>query len=167
MKRLLALGLVVVAALVFWYIVSPGRTFERLRAAAAEGDVEKLNHYVDFPVVRENLKADVKASLRSRVPVDDNPVAELGLMVGDRLIEGLVDTFVSPSAIAAVTRGRRPNQPPEDVDSEPDYTIHRNGLSRFTVEFDTQDERAPKLIFSRRAAHWQLTRIDLGRLGPR
>src|SRR5216110_3409768 len=61
-KTVLVLG-TLVAGLAAWVYLSPRLAAKHLRDAARTGDVEALNEVVDFPLVRENLKADLKASL--------------------------------------------------------------------------------------------------------
>lgn len=154
-----ALILLLIAAALGWLWLSPSRAVDGLRAAAREGDAEQLSRYVDFPVLRENLKTDIKASVIGERKADpDNPLAGLGAMLGSTMIDGLVDTFVSPSAIAAVARGYRPD-PKSGQDRERSYSIKRRRLNSFVVVFDERD--APTLVFSRRGLRWQLTNIQI------
>ena len=161
MKKARWLILLVVAAAITWLWVSPSRAVEGLRAAAREGDPEELSYYVDFPVLRENLKTDIKASMIGKRKRDsDDPLAGLGVLLGSTMIDGLVDTFVSPSAIAAVARGYRPNA---ERSEEKPYDIKRRRPNSFVVEFDNSSRDTPRLVFSRRGLGWQLTRIDIER----
>ena len=161
-KSMRALILLLIAAAMGWFWLSPDRAVRGLRSAAREGNAEQLSRHVDFPVLRENLKTDIKASLLGNRKVDpDNPLAGLGVLVGNTMIDGLVDTFVSPSAIAAVARGYQPNAASSSREEERSYSIKRRRPNSFVVEFNDASANAPKLIFSRRGLRWQLTRIEI------
>jgi Protein of unknown function (DUF2939) len=61
-KSILALG-ILIAGLAAWVYVSPRLAAKHLQDAARSGDVAALDELVDFPLVREQLKADLKAGL--------------------------------------------------------------------------------------------------------
>jgi len=61
-KSILALG-ILITGLAAWIYLSPRLAAKHLQDAARTGDVAALNELVDFPLVREQLKADLKAGL--------------------------------------------------------------------------------------------------------
>jgi hypothetical protein len=149
-----------VAGSVAWLYASPYHAMRSLRSAAIDGDEARLSKYVDFPAVRENLKTDVRAAMRERSKSDsDGPLAGLGEVLGGTIVDGAVDMFVSPSGIAAISRGVRPNRRSSDESKSDDYKIKKRRLNSFMVEFE--DSEAPALVFSRKGIGWQVTRIDL------
>jgi hypothetical protein len=85
----------------------------------------------------------------------------------------MVEGFVNAESMAAmIQRGKmEPNDaaPPANA-KEVDWTIERDGLSRFTATPDARDEKAPTLVFERDGLGWRLTEIKvpgLGLGGPR
>ena len=170
---------VVALALIAWLFVSPYIALYQLRSAAQEGDVEQLSELVDFPSVRENLKADMKAHLiRELAKEDDNPFAGLGLMLANSMVNAMVEGFVSPSGIAALARGTTPEVTPGQSAPAPEpaaatgpdenVQIERGyeGLNKFVVSFrDTATgEGGPALILRRDGFSWKLTRVELPQL---
>jgi DUF2939 family protein len=151
---------VIIAGSTAWLYASPQMVVRDLQAAAEQGDSAALSKHVDFPAVRENLKADVKEAMMGGSKEDsDDALSGLGLAVGGTIVDGAVDTFVSPSGVAAISRGIHPSGKSSD-DQAPSFKIKTRRLNSFMVEFENSDN-APDLVFSRKGLGWQLTRIDL------
>lgn len=160
-------GMVLLAAA--WFVAAPHLTLRGLQAAARSGDPEQIDKYVDFPTVRENLKADLKAAFLKQMESEaDNPFAGLGLMLGNAMVDNLVDSFVSSSGMAAIARGHKPSvdergrvEAPRDTK---DFVVDRRGLNEFAVQFKDAESQSPTLIFRREGLRWELKRLDLGDL---
>ena len=168
MRKLVLLLLVIVFGAGGWLLYSPRHTFEELRAAAQQGDADRVDHYVDFAAVRANLKSDMRLWLRDEVRNDsDNPLLEFGVMLGGALVDRMVDAFVSPTGIASVANGERPAvDDGSRSQTVRDYEIDRKGLNSFIVRFKDA-KQAPRLVFSRRGLGWEMTHIQLRRTPAR
>ena len=96
---------VLLAAFVF---LRPYFILGEIKSAAKSGDAERLAELVDFPALRENLKAQLNANFMKHMSQDlqGNPFAGLGMMLGTALVDKMVDSFVSPSGLAAITAGQ-------------------------------------------------------------
>ncbi len=167
MRKTILVPSILVAALAAWLYVSPRLAVKHLRDAARTGDVEALNQLVDFPLVRENLKADLKASLLESTSQRDNANAlgtALGAGLGGLMVDGLVNQFVSPSGIAALVRygsidsTRIQREPPLVT------TMRYRDASTFAVtvrnlERPVSDTLA--LILRRSGISWRLVRVEI------
>lgn len=100
------IALVVVAAL---YLVSPYYSFWRFTQALKAGDQQRFEKMVDFRSVRESLKKQLKAKLAEGKPPKDpnepkreNALFALSEQFAPRLIDTLVDAYVTPAGLAAL-----------------------------------------------------------------
>lgn len=184
MKRGLVIGLVaaVVALLVGWYAASPFLVMDELQKAAKAGDRDKLEQLVDFPRVRESLKADFTAGLMKKAQNDaemrDNPFAGLAALFVPALVDRIVDVAVSPEGIARMQEGRGVATPPgakpmgeapkaetaskpKAAGDKPKLKAHYSSLDRFRVDQPT-DAGPMTWVFARQGLFgWKLIRIEL------
>ena len=63
----LAAALIVIASGALWYFESPAWTLKGMKDAAQSNDADALNAYVDYPSLRESLKAELMAPASSRL----------------------------------------------------------------------------------------------------
>jgi Protein of unknown function (DUF2939) len=93
-------------------IVWPYYAVYDLVVAAREGDVSPLEARVAWDSVRQGLRGDLNAvllqTLSTKAKTDTNSGAALGtglsVMLGPAIIDRMVDSYVTPQAIAAATR---------------------------------------------------------------
>ena len=94
--------LVIVAAL---YLVSPYYSFWRFSEALKAGDQQKFERMVDFRSVRESLKQQLRAKLnegKAKQPKKEPSLFGLSDQFAPRLIDTLVDAYVTPAGLAAL-----------------------------------------------------------------
>src|SRR5690606_712173 len=105
LTRLIA---VLVGAFLVAFFASPVVAVRSLINAARTGDEARLERLVDFPAVRDDLKAQLNTQLARRLRADrdlrDDPLSGLGLVLAPSLVSGVVDAFVTPQAIAAMVQ---------------------------------------------------------------
>ena len=183
-KRILtggAIGLAVFA-LLGAYVASPVLALHSLTEAAKNGDRAKLERLVDFPAVRDSLKAQLKTAMTRAFEQDpelrDNPFAAFGqlLMVG--VVDKAVDAYATPDAIAQmVATSRAPSKisPSEQgprvetgmprTESDTQIRYGYQSLDRFKATYRDKakpDEPAFGLTLERQGLfRWKLVRIDL------
>jgi len=167
-KTVLVLG-TLVAGLAAWVYLSPRLAAKHLRDAARTGDVEALNEVVDFPLVRENLKADLKASLlESTSKRDSKNTFGMALAAGlcGLMVDGLVNQFVSPSGIAALVRYGSTDSTRAQPEPQLVTTMRYRDASTFAVTV-RNIERPPSdtltLVFRRSGISWRLARLEIPR----
>ena len=95
--------LVTVAAL---YLVSPYYAFWRFTEALKAGDQQRFEKMVDFRSVRESLKKQLRAKLNEgkdpNAPKKERSLLGLSDQFVPRLIDTLVDAYVTPAGLAAL-----------------------------------------------------------------
>lgn len=175
----------VAVAFAGWYYATPYLAFNGMKEAADKGDAQALSAYVDYPALRDNLKASLKGRTGGgdRQPGEGNPIAAFGARLLGAAIDTVVDAMVTPDALALLLRGEKPaageaprrppaTQPPpsspdnEEKKAERQTIVDKGytGWNRFTVRAYKKDspQRQVVLDFERRGlAGWQLVAIDL------
>jgi hypothetical protein len=100
------------ATVIGYAAVGPFITLYRIRTALERQDPEQLSQNIDFPTLRQNLKEQLSALLMKEMAVDmrDNPFGGLALALGPRLVDGMIDSFVTPSGLASLIEGKASRQ---------------------------------------------------------
>ena len=103
--RRLKWPLIAIVVLLALYVVSPYYSFWRFTEALKAGDQKRFESMVDFRAVRESLKTQLKAKLaegRANEPKKEKSLFGLSDQFAPRLIDTLVDAYVTPSGLAAL-----------------------------------------------------------------
>jgi hypothetical protein len=151
-SALAALAALVVAT----YFASPYWTAWRIKSAAAAGDGERLASYVDFPSVRDSIRAQVQGNvlnpLESRFR--DRRYSALGMLLAGQVANVVVDSMVTPENLASmVNRGKtKPVLPDAQRETSADTStvpsrkpkigLHYDGLDAFNIEMRDPDTDA-------------------------
>jgi hypothetical protein len=171
-KKVLAVCIVGAILAGAWFYWSPRAAARDLRDAAQSGDVEELQRLVDFPLVQEQLKADLKTSLLRSADTTggDELGSSLATGFGGMIIDGLVNQVVSPSGIAALVRygsvdssskARRGGSPAMDA------RLRYRDLSTFVITArhpDNPPSDTVNFVMRRRGLSWRLVRVILPRV---
>ncbi|MES2938287.1 MAG: DUF2939 domain-containing protein [Pseudomonadota bacterium] len=173
-----AAALILVLALAAWWWWSPHIAVRGMRAAAQAHDTDRLNQYVDYPRVRENMKAQFAQRFAPNgAAARDNPLATLGASVGLAVAGGFIDTLVQPEVlIRALDTGElAPNaksasapaaaKAPAASQENARWHMARSGANRVVVSRARDGEAAPGgvgFVFERSGfASWKMTDIRL------
>lgn len=171
LKGGLALAAVAVSG---WFYYTPYAAVHGMQAAAQERDATKLAGYVDFPVVKENLKAELNGRMLQKL--QGQPFAAVGAVFAGALVNGMVDAIVSPQGLAMMMRGEKPlaaatAESPDAGTPEPareadkvETSMGYDGLSQFTIRVyrrDTPDQVIHLVLQRRHLVSWQLAEIRL------
>lgn len=141
-KKLLIGAVAVIAIGAVTSYASPYWAIYQMRSAIEQRDPEKFSQYVDYPALRENLKAQLLPSLQGPMQspqLKDNPFAGLGQMIGLAMVNTLVDTMVSPAGVMALMAGEKPAaQPParQPPTSAPAPESPRKEAARDALKYD-------------------------------
>lgn len=181
-KFLLATALV---ALCVWVWFAPHLTVHAMRKAAERGDAEALSSHVDFPALRESVRAQFAARVSDRFG-GGGAWSRLGADVATTLASPAIDAMVSPQALALIFAGRdmrdryaEPSDAPPPAADRGDtqggvdtrhwrLSMGYDDLSTFSVKVDAGGgEAAPsRLVFKRRyLLWWKLSGIELAPAG--
>lgn len=169
MKFRIIILLLIAAGLAF-LIVLPYMSANRMVVALRDQDSQGLSECVDFPVLQDNLKRRVSASLDTLATKhldQDRPLAALGIAFGEFIWEKLVDRMVSPVGLAdLMNNGERAVEsecPKVEISKDsPDYTMGYESWNRFAVTFlDDESETIATFILAPAGLSWKLIDIRL------
>jgi len=162
----LAAAALIIAAGVTWYVASPGWALHQMKAAADSDDPDALNSYIDYPALREDLKAEIRREMMTEAEKDKSGFGRLGLAIGTSVIGPAIDGLVTPAGMRVALiakRGQGQTKAAQRAASAlhvpDDPLIVRRGLSEFLVA----SKRRPKsgLVFKRHGLSWKLSGVDL------
>lgn len=93
-----------------YFYFSPRLAVAGIRAAAKGNDTDKLAERVDFPKLREGVKAQLNTLLRGKVDreLGKTPFAAFGAAMATVAVDAMVDAYVSPAGIGALAGGLSP-----------------------------------------------------------
>ncbi|MBR2270403.1 DUF2939 domain-containing protein [Sphingobium sp.] len=169
-KGLIVAVILIIAGFGGWYFASPSIAMSGLRDAAVEGDREELKDRVDFPAVRESLKAQVRAHFVTEMQKEkDNPFAALGMAMAGAIVDPMIDGIVSPSGIKAMVQQGRMQTDARDANAavqtekKPvEWSIDRRGFDKFLAKPKTEaGQNEPTLVFERDGLGWRLVDIEI------
>lgn len=149
-----------------WYLVSPSMAMSGLKTAALAGDKQELKDRVNFPALRGSLKDQFRAVMVAEMAKqkDDNPFGALGMALASAMVDPLIDAVISPEGIKAMVengRMRGPNDAAANPKDEVEWSIERKGFDRFIARPETDNPKAPSLVFARDGLGWDLVDIEI------
>lgn len=164
-----------IALLGSWYFVSPYFALHQMKSAAESGDAAAISEHIDYPALRENLKASLSAKMMSEASKasTDEPLstavamAMIGPMI-DALVGPIIDAMITPEAVAMMIEGKRPllagdSNQTFSTQSNSHVSSSYDGLNTFSVTVTEHQEQISsfKLIFKRHGLFtWKLTSIE-------
>ena len=185
-KWLVAIPVVVVAGWIVW----PYYAVYDLAVAVRDGDVSTLESRVAWDSVRQGLRGDLNAVLLQKLSTDAKTDtssggalgAGLAVMLGPAIIDRMVESYVTPQAIAAAIRANRTDNVSPDTANVPQnfdeaiqaahrirldqikYAFFSGGPLTFRVEFIPDHDpplQHPTEFRFQWDGNWKLTRIIL------
>ena len=166
-RKYIVIGLVVAfaAGVAGWYAASPWYAMRQLREAAVEGNADDLEERIDFPSVREALKADLSARMAAEMmKQDQRGFGALGSAFAMGFLNTMVDALITPQGMAAmIKQGKleRPNEAPSNAEPV-DWIVERDGFDRFRATPDAPEvDNPPSLVFERDGLGWKLVELDI------
>jgi Protein of unknown function (DUF2939) len=163
-KTTVLVGLVIVA-LVGYAAVGPVITIYQIKSAVEQQDSEKLSEYIDFPTLRTNLKEQLNSEMMKQAAtgLKDNPILALGLALSPKLVESIVDSFVTPSGISNLMAGKQ--QHAQESSGRQRWEPFKN--SRYTYDSSSKfsvwvkDDKCEEIRFvlTRDVLSWKLSNI--------
>lgn len=135
---------VLVAGLLY---ASPYLALRSMAKAIEAKDAEAVSEYVDFPALRESVKAQMLMKMNTEMNKDemkDNPFAGLGQMFAMGIVNQLTETLVSPAGVMMMLENGKPGKPTDvaaagagvdtqDIKVRKDMAVERQGWSKVFV----------------------------------
>ena len=166
-------GVVVIVGAATSY-ASPYLTLHEMRSAIADKDADSFASDVDFPAVRESLRAQFIVMMQNQLWNDSelkgNPFAGIGMMLGMGMANQLIDTMVTPAGVMQMMSDASPkpisksrDAPASDHAFNPaDYSVRYRNWS--IVAVTGQRESKPPVIFTFKRSgpwSWKLSAVAL------
>lgn len=173
-KTLLILLLIIMAGGSAWIYTGPQRALRDIKIAAQAGDVEGVRERVDVPAVKESLKEQLQSLVQQKMQAElkDNPFGALGMMMAEKMVDGMVDQAVTPTHLVALMQGdrgaafsresepaKKTTEPAEDVEWEGSF----DSTDRYTLNVLNKETHKPAvaLTMRREGLSWKLTAVRL------
>lgn len=163
MRKIVAAVLVLLIVAAAWWYASPIWTLRAMRDAAKDHDPARLSAYVDYPALREDLKADLGRYVMSEAAKRSGDAGKLSAVIATAFLGPIVDAAVSPEGVEAMlaVQNRKDSQAPRPVPASAgnDPVIDRDGFDSFRVH--GKDASKGALVFHRSGLGWKLVGVDL------
>lgn len=170
-KKIAVVGVPAIAVLLAALYFSPYIMLYNLRTAAEAGDVVGIADRVDFPAVRESLKASLTASITKNAAktLQDNPFASFGTMLAGAMASTLVEQMITPEAIARmVLEGRSKKAEGDEAEVfsvKPGEKLIKRyvGFDRFQaqIELDYGQRSVTTTLRRENLFFWKIKHIDI------
>jgi hypothetical protein len=174
MRRNVKVGLtaVFIISLGVWFYFTPHLAVHKMRRAAEARDSATLSSYINFPALKESLKASFSAKLASEAgkKQSDHPFAALGAVFAAALINPMIDALVTPESLAMIMKGERPDLETKDrpkspsAASETEISTGYESFDRFVVRIKKRGspEEPVRFEFTREGLFsWKLSALRL------
>lgn len=141
-----------------WF--SPYLTLRGIQQAIQRNNPSALERYIDFPRVRESLKADLNRMLMEQTSQDQTGFGALGLLFVAPLIDQIVNVFITPEGLASIGTGQEPQA--GNFEAVRDWRLKRKGFSQILLHH--KDNSNEGLLMERRGLGWKVVRLQINTL---
>ena len=147
----------------------PFITIDGIRSSIKEKDSDRLSTYIEFDLLKKNLKEQFNTQMLKATSTDQESNT-LGMMVAgfaSQIVDGLLDAYLTPSSIALLLEGEKPDQYRSPYDRK--ETVKKEPLEEYEVKFVSHDrfyvytkgshDQEIKIILQRFGLDWKITNI--------
>lgn len=152
---------------------SPYLALRNIAKAVEEKDAERVSRYVDFPALRENVKAQMLARLDGQLQapeMKDNPMAGFGRALAAGVVNQATDVLVSPTGVMLMMKNGKPGKPADvavagvGVDTQGDvprkeFEVDYQGWSKIFVH--PKDEQGGFIFKRDGLLGWKLIAVKM------
>lgn len=177
-KSILALIGLLIISFTSYFLAGPYLTIHGIKSSIKENDHDRLSTYVEFDLLRKNLKDQFNAVMLKETNKDtkNNPLAMMIAGFASQIVDGLVDVYLTPSAIALLLDGERPanDTRPSSTATDPTDNRHTEPLKEYRTKFVSADrfyvytkgahEEEITVVLQRFGWEWKITNIILPEL---
>lgn len=162
-----------IITIIFFYF-TPHVSVYNMKKAAEKKDAEALSRYVDYPSLRESLKANFNAMMASEIAKSDDPFGALGTALGAALVNQMIDAFITPESLAMLIKGEEPQMgesgkgqeggASSKTKTEAETSMSYEGINQFVVKVKEKgsSEDPIKFIYKRAGIiSWKLSALRL------
>lgn len=151
--------LLILTTVAGWWWYSPYWTLRGMKSALAARDAEAFSKYVDFPSLRQDLKADFLAdSVKEARDAKNQGMGDGLALLGAAMSGPLIDGIVTPEGLRILFAMKNPDGRDFGIMniSSANATVVRTGL----LEFRVKDNKGGSLIFTQSGFGWKLSGLD-------
>jgi hypothetical protein len=173
-SRFIMFGVVFLLACLAFYF-SPNLIVYKMQKAAESKDADTLSSYVDFPSVRESLKANYYGQLESELAKSKRGSSfnAFATSLAATLIDPMVDGLATPESLATLLRGEIPETAQHEDKSKsqaaykgpkPESSTAYKGFNRFILLIKKKDsaEKPIEFVFKRDGLiSWKLSGLRI------
>ncbi len=172
-KGILAIGAVLLMAVAAYWYWSPLLALRQMQTAAKTHDGVAFNERVDYPRLRESVKAHL-AERQGEQDASADAAARMRGAFAKLLVNGLIDGLVQPDVVMGVMRhgtldaqrGGEDNSTGSDSSEEKkDWIAEREGMSTFIAFIGNKEDAREKrigLVMERSGfANWRLVGLRM------
>lgn len=159
-KRVLWLALLVGVLMLAYAWFSPYLALWGIQQAIQRNNPSALERYIDFPQVRESLKADLNRMMVEQLSKDTTGFGALGLLFVAPLIDHIVSAIITPEGLASIGTGQEPQA--GNLEAVRDWRLKRLGFSRALLHH--KDNPNEGLLMERRGLAWKVVRLQINTL---
>lgn len=177
-KKVIILVIIVALVAVATFVAGPFLAAKELQQGLEQRDAARLDPVIDYPQLRQNIKAQLKQRLDEKLKssqAQSHPLALLGAALAGRLADGVIDAYVTPEGLASAIQGVEPLSAPDSSGGEPSasgeatqpplfdqITFGFNSLEQFTIDAVNSRGQHLQLILQRQGyLRWRLINILL------
>jgi len=163
----------VLAAVAGYVAAGPYITLSEIRAGFVEQNSEKLSENIDFPTLRQNMKEQFNAVLMKNAATElkDDAFAAIGTALATELVDGIVDSIVTPSGLVGMMEGKNPfesiigetsvNITPKKEDLFKNARYSYDSMSKFSVWIPNDKGEEGRFVLKRDGLSWNLVNLVL------
>jgi hypothetical protein len=177
-KPLIIGGVIALGAVFTYYLSSPLLAVNSLKTAVVSKNADEANKYIDYPALRENLKAELTAHAMKEMQKDpemaNNPFNGFAFAMVGPMVNAMVDNYITPSGMKTIMKlATNPSSASDDTSRNiaervastdkilKETSMGYDGLDKFQVSYKNEDGTKGKFVFNRKGfASWNLTNID-------
>ena len=162
MKKIITILIIVLGSVGGYAWYSPYIAMNNIHNGMIEKDADVIIEHVDFPALRESVKVQFMSQMMKKL--NDNggasAVGALGAMMGAKMADGILDTYVTPSGIRSLMESGKfdKNRAKDTI-----YTGEYIKYDKFKISI-SQAEKEDKLSFFMRRdglIEWKIDDIKL------
>ena len=159
----------IISLIVGYGAAGPHLTISAIKTAIVEQDSEKLSENIDFPTLRQNMKDQFNAAMMKNVvtELEGNPFAALAVGFATKMVDGFVDSFVTPSGLSTLMEGKKPSEnggrgskvPPDRDSLFKNARYSYDSTSKFSAWVPNDEGEEARFVFRRDGLTWKLANI--------
>ena len=168
-KALWIIGFAIIVSIGF-VAATPFFTVSNIKTSIVEQDSEKLSENVDFLIFRQNLKKQFNTAMMKNVgrELSNNILSTIAAGFATNMVDGVVDSFVTPSGLAMLMEGKKPSlsrsrrRNPSNTDQANRDDVFKNArysydsFNRFSIYVPTDTGEEIRFILQREGLSWKM-----------